>query len=90
MIETWLSCSDGVCEDIKAPEGKMEYIGLDDDTYSVLLYFDEPVLIQEDFSDVMSVSFNTEVSGSVDKVTSNDRRNLDKVTSTNTRNHNAY
>ena len=68
----------------------MEYIGLDDDTYSVLLYFDEPVLIQEDFSDVMSVSFNTEVSGSVDKVTSNDRRNLDKVTSTNTRNHNAY
>ena len=68
----------------------MEYIGLDDDTYSVLLYFDEPVLIQEDFSDVMSVSFNTEVSGSVDKVTSNDRRNLDKVTSSNTRNHNAY
>ena len=68
----------------------MEYIGLDDNTYSVLLYFDEPVLIQEDFADVMSVSFNTEVSGTVDKVTSNDRRNLDKVTSNNTRNHNTY
>ena len=68
----------------------MEYIGLDDNTYSVLLYFDEPVLIQEDFADVMSVSFNTEVSGTVDKVTSNDRRNLDKVTTNNTRNHNTY
>ena len=59
--------------------GQLEYIGLDDNIYSVFLYFDEPVLIQEDLEGDVSVSFNTEVSGTVDKVTLND-----------TRNHNAY
>ena len=48
---------------MKAPEATLDYMSLDGNTYTLLLYFDEPVIIKNDLRDNISISFNVKKVG---------------------------
>ena len=68
LYESWLDCTDAGCEDIQAPKAYLQYESLVDNTYTVLLYFDEPVIAADPLKNNISLSVNNGIGISESKI----------------------
>ena len=60
-MEEGFDCTGNICLDIQSPSATLNQTSHDEDDYTIILSFSEPVIIQESLKDNISISISSRI-----------------------------